>query len=373
MTRSDRRKTYGVITAAVGLSALMAGCSANNSQQSAGSTTTSRSTTGLTAYVTNAEDNGKTPGMGTVIPIDLTDDRPGTPIKVGQGTGTNDIVVTSDGKTGYVTNEGTSTVTRINLATGKLGRPIAVGSEPVAIAFVPKTNDSWAWVANYKGQTVSTINLATGQLGQTISVPHAGPNTIAFTPNGKTCYVANWGTDAAAGSTVTPIQVTDGGAAGEVLPSMQVGLNPNWVAITKDGSTAYVANKGSNSISPISVASNTVGTPVPVPGPPIEMEITPNGNAGYVAIAGSSPEVDDVVPVKLATTPATAGSPIKLGAKSQPHWIAFTLDGKTAYIVGNGNSTVTPVAVASGTAGTPIKVSNDPDSDLLAIAITGSS
>ncbi len=373
MTRNCRWLRYVSIAAVAVLSASIAGCSASNSQPSAGASNTANSIRGLTAFVTNAEDNSKAPGTGTVIPISLTNNTPDTPIGVGQGTGTNDIVITSDGKTGYVTNEDTNTVTRISLATGKLGRPIAVGSEPVAIAFVPHTNDQWAWVANYKGQTVSTINLASGRLGQTISVPDAGPNTIAFTPNGKTCYVANWGTDAAAGSTVTPIQVTGGGAAGRVLPSIKVGLNPNWVAITKDGSTAYVENKGSNSITPISVADNAVGSAIPVPGPPIEMEIAPNGNTGYVAIAGSSPEIDDVIPLNLTTTPASAGAPIVLAAKSQPHWIAFTPDGLTAYIVGNGNSTVTPITVASGKAGTPIKVSNDSESDLLAIAITGGS
>ena len=324
---------------------------------------------GLIAYVTNAEDNGKAPGMGTVLPIDLTDNKPETPIKVGRGAGTNDLVVTSDGKTGYVTNEDTNTVTPITLATGQLGKAMPVGSEPVAIAFVPHTNERWAWVADYGGKTVSTINVVTGQLGQSIPVPDIGPNTVAFTPDGQTCYVANWGTEDAAGSTVTPIHVTHGGAAGRVLPSINVGLNPNWVAITRAGDTAYVANKGSNSVTPIDVRSNTVGTAIRVPGPPIEMEISPEGRIAYVAIAGSSPEIDEVIPLDLTTTPVTAGSAIKLKPKSQPHWIAFTPDGQTAYVVGNGNSTMTPITVATGKPGRPIQVTSDPDSDLLAISI----
>ncbi len=77
-----------------------------------------------------------------------------------------------------------------------------------------------------------------------------------------------------------------------------------------------------------------------------------------------------MVPIDLTTTPPTAGSAIKLAPKSQPHWIAFTPDGQTAWVVGNGNSTVTPITVASGQPGAPIKVSTDPDSDLLAIVIT---
>jgi len=145
--------------------------------------------------VTNAEDNGKAPGMGTVLPINLRDNKPETPIKVGRRAGTNDLVVTPDGKTGYVTNEGTNTVVPIALATGKLGKAIPAGAKPVAISFVPHTNERWAWVANYGGKTVSTINVVTGRLGQTISVPEVGPNTVAFTPDGRTCYVANWGTE----------------------------------------------------------------------------------------------------------------------------------------------------------------------------------
>ncbi len=324
------------------------------------------------AYVTNAQDNGKTPGMGSVIPVNLTDQSPGTPIELGEGAGTNDIMITADGKTAYVTNEYTSSVTSIDLASGELGTPITVGKDPVAIAFVPNTNEQWAWVANYDGKSVSTVNLATGQVGTTIAVPNAGPNTVAFTPDGLTCYVANWGTDDDAGSTVTPIEVTDGGAGGKVLPSIKVGLNPNWIAITNDGSTAYVANKGSNSLTAIDVATNTAGAPIDLPGPPIEMEIAPEGKLAYVAIAGSKPEVDEVVPVDLTTSPATLGQAIKLVAKSQPHWIAFTSDGQTAYVVGNGDSTLTPITVATGVPGTPIKVSTDPDSDLLAIALTTS-
>jgi DNA-binding beta-propeller fold protein YncE len=322
----------------------------------------------LTAYVTNAEDNGNTPGVGTVIPIDLTNNKPGTPIELGQGAGTNDLIVTSDNKTGYVTNEGTNTVTRITLATGQLGAPIQLpsGSEPVAIAFVPNTNEQWAWTANYGGQTVSTVNLVTGQVGQTISMPYAGPNTVAFTPDGKTCYVANWGTNSTAGSTVTPVQVNDGGAGGKVLPSFNVGLNPNWIAMAHDGKTAYVVNKGGRSVMPVNVATNTPGAAIPLPGLGIEMEISPDGSKAYVAVAGS---VDDVVPFDMTTTPITAGSPIKLPKGTQPHWIAFTPYGKTAYVVGNGNSTVTAITVATDQAGSPIKASTDPDSDILAIRV----
>ncbi|MDI1289112.1 MAG: hypothetical protein PSX37_04060, partial [bacterium] len=124
--------------------------------------------------MTIAQDNGKSPGMGSVIPVSLADQQPGTPIELGEGAGTNDIMITVDGATAYVTNEYTSSVTSIDLATGTLGTPITVGSDPVAIAFVPQTNEQWAWVANYDGKSVSTVNLATGEVGQTIDADVGG-------------------------------------------------------------------------------------------------------------------------------------------------------------------------------------------------------
>lgn len=330
----------------------------------------------LLAYVTNAQDNGASPGVGSVIPVDLATGKALAPFPMGEGSGTNCIIVTSDGTTAYVSNEFSNasdgTVSRIDLASGKVEWSVTVGAEPVDIEFVPHTKEKWAWVANYNGGTVTTVNLADGTVGTTISVPGAGANTVAFTPDGKTCYVADWGTDSAAGNTVTPIQVTGHGASGTVLPSITVGNNPNWVAITKDGATAYVANKGSRSVTPVDVATNTAGTAIDLTGQPIQIEISPDGKLAYIAVAGTDVTgnaIDAVVPLDLTSRPATAGPAINVVAGTQPHWIAFTPDGARAYIVGNGNGTLTPITVADNSLGELIIVSTDRAADILDIAI----
>ena len=78
--RHDGRSAPGgrVAAVAVGLSLVaLAGCS------SATSTESSAAAGALTAFVTNAQDNGKTTGMGTVIPVDLTAGAPGSPLELG--------------------------------------------------------------------------------------------------------------------------------------------------------------------------------------------------------------------------------------------------------------------------------------------------
>ncbi|MFM7378319.1 MAG: hypothetical protein ACKO1O_09360 [Erythrobacter sp.] len=44
-------------------------------------------------------------------------------------------------------------------------------------------------------------------------------------------------------------------------------------------------------------------------------------------------------------------------------------DGTTAYVVGNGNSTLTPVTVADNVSGMPMTVVTGPVADILDIAI----
>jgi YVTN family beta-propeller protein len=95
-------------------------------------------------------------------------------------------------------------------------------------------------VTNSGSGTVTPISTATGKAAQPIPVG-ADPQAIAVTPDGRTAYVLDW----AAGS-VTPI-VT---ATGRALPPIQVGSFPSAIAIGPDGRTAYIANYGSNTVTP---------------------------------------------------------------------------------------------------------------------------
>ena len=72
------------------------------------------------------------------------------------------------------------------------------------------------------------------------------------------------------------------------------------------------------------------------------------GDGGTQACTGAP---GDVTPIATATN--TVGTPIKVGC--EPLAAAFTPDGRTLY-VGGRSGTVTPIATATGRAGKPIKV-----------------
>ena len=71
----------------------------------------------------------------SVIPIDTSTNKPGTPIPVGLNP--RGVAVTWDGTTALVVNSGDATVTPINTATDQPGTPVKVPAGPVAVATLP--------------------------------------------------------------------------------------------------------------------------------------------------------------------------------------------------------------------------------------------
>ncbi len=318
----------------------------------------------VTAYVTNS-------GDGTVTPIAVATNTPGTPVPVGRGPFA--VAITPDGATAYVTNVDDGTVTPITLATNTPGTPIAVGSDPAGIAITP--DGKTAYVSNQCGSdptcgsdgSVTPITLATNTPGTPIALGGQSAG-IAITPDGKTVYVVVDGANCSVRGSLTPITVvTD--TLGTPIP---VGIAPYGVAITPDGNTAYVTNfSGSGatcgsdgSVTPITLATNTPGAPIVLDhGNPLGVAITPDGKTAYVASEGNV----TVTPITVATN--TAGTPIFIHDVIA-FAVAITPDGKTAYVTnagtGSSSSTVIPITVATNTIGTPIPVGLTP----LGIAIT---
>jgi YVTN family beta-propeller protein len=310
---------------------------------------------GTTAYVVSgASDN--------VTPINLATKTPGSPIKVAYHPVA--IAITQDGSAAYVVSVGGNTeapsVTPIDLATKTPGTPFKVGEHPAAIAITP--NGTTAYLVNYNPNSpgfspspppgpssVTPIDLATRTPGPTILGPFGKGfqdlRAIAITPDARTAYVVNHGNDS-----VTPINL----ATNTLGPAIMVGRNPHAIAITPDGTTAYVANYWDTTVTPINIANNTPLGPISwttrhqrdclfgagcAETPAIA--ITPDGGTAYVVNYFDN----SVTPINLATK--TAGTAIPVG--HGPAAIAIAPDGSTAYVVDLLDSSVVPVNLATGT------------------------
>jgi DNA-binding beta-propeller fold protein YncE len=105
--------------------------------------------------------------------------------------------------------------------------------------------------------TVIPISTATNTPGTPIRIGAGIPaEDIAFTPDGKTAYVANF--EGPTGR-VVPISTATGTPGKPIL----IGVGAI-IAITPDGKTVYAA--ADNKVVPISTATNTPGKPIRLPG-----------------------------------------------------------------------------------------------------------
>jgi hyaluronoglucosaminidase len=187
---------------------------------------------------------------------------------------------------------------------------------------------------SYSG-VVMPIDTATDAVGRPIPVG-SQPDAIAFSPDGKTAYVVN-------STTVTPINVATGTAG----PYIRVGTDPNEVVFAPDGKTAYVDG---SEIVPIDVATGMAEAAIAVKAN--ALAITPDGKTLY-ALNGGSPgpgiaASDTVTPIDTATS--RLGTPISLSSKPQNYFeLLMAPNGKTLYAL-DQQGQLTPIGTQTNTA-----------------------
>jgi YVTN family beta-propeller protein len=125
-----------------------------------------------------------------------------------------------------------------------------VSSQPLALS----ANDSLLAVANPDNDTVSLFNVAAGRATRLAEVEVGNePNGVAVMPDGSKVYAA----DTVSG-TVSVIRVNSVRGRYRVSDQIKVGTEPYGLALTPLGSKLYVTNSRSNSVSVIDTASDRV-------------------------------------------------------------------------------------------------------------------
>jgi YVTN family beta-propeller protein len=213
--------------------------------------------------------------------------------------------------------------------------------------------------------------VACGSAGGTLGVSTALRSPGVTPADGAIAYVIYQNS-----GTVTPIRT----ATNTALPPIKVGRCASAIAIAPDGKTAYVlttkcarahhtrssgfgpqlpiqrtSNHSGTWIVPIRTATGTALAPITVGGIPDAIAFTPDGKTAYVLTTNGNADSGMVTPIRTATN--TALPPIKVG---NPGAMAITPDGKTAYVATEPD-TVTPIRTATNTALAPIKVGHSPE------------
>ncbi len=262
------------------------------------------------------------------------------------GPGGLGLALTPDANTGLIVDAGatgaTGQVTPVDLSSGSAfaRASIDIPSSPGNFVAV-SPNGRLAYVTDPQDGKVFPVDLTTSPatVGTPLSVG-GNPEGVAFAPDGATAYVAeNANTGGAA--ELIPITVATGALG---APITGLGPHPFSIGVTPDGRLALVGDSGNGDVYPVSLPSGVVGTPIAIGGSVHGIAVLPDGSAAYAA-NGSS-----VTPIALPGL--TSGSAIAMTGGAFA--VAATPDSRTVYATNDTGGTVTPIDVATGSAGTPV-------------------
>jgi YVTN family beta-propeller protein len=229
-------------------------------------------------------------------------------------------------------------------ACAAVGIALAVAPGRPTAGEAPPTLSSPASQAARVTASASVQPSASASSSATATRPVSAPTTIAPPPG-----TPGSATSAAAVSTRPSVTAT-----------IPVGSTPLWVAVTPDGRHAYVANATTSTVSVISTASNTVIATISVP-TPSRVAVSPDGSEAYVTEcpdncpAGSQ---GDVAVIDTASNRVTASITVGSG----PFGVAFTPDGRHAYVTDRNATAVSVIDTASHTVTATITVGVFPTS-----------
>jgi YVTN family beta-propeller protein len=232
------------------------------------------------------------------------------------------VAISPDGANAYVTTGSAEKVTVISTATNTVERSIPLGAATSAVVAglaepFGGPPDEFIYVG-VGPEELQGVNPARPAIVNSPIKVGGVAKAIAYSPEGDIAYVA-------AGNEVT---VVERGAAVAEVP---IGTPVSGLAVSPDGSRVYVTSAAG--VTAISTTTNkTVGTPIEVAGQPEEIAITASGRTAYVADASS----ELLTPINLATS--TPGTPFLLpgsGGKlaispDQPPVAAFSAPEATA-------------------------------------------
>jgi YVTN family beta-propeller protein len=192
--------------------------------------------------------------------------------------------------------------------------------------------EPFAYVTNAFGPSVSVIDTASSQVVATVAFPAgSAPYSVAISPDLKKVYVTSmdaWSTCGTHAGVYVIDAVTNALDSGHIA----AGCEPTGLAITPDGSHAYVANQFDDTISVIDTNAGTVSTTISLPRGTTfaNIAIAPDGKHAYATAQGPSA----VIVVDTATN-AAVGAPIVVGGA--PLGIAVSPDGSQVYVANNDN------------------------------------
>lgn len=218
----------------------------------------------------------------------------------------------------FVTNEADGSVTVIDARTNKVEKTIEdVGPRPRGIGLSPDRSELYVALSG-EWDGIAVIDPKTLEVVRKFEAG-AEPETFAVHPTSGNLYISI--EDAALAAVYTP--------QGELVTEIQVGLEPEGVAVSKDGTRVAVTAESSNMVHIIAVPEHEIIANIVVGARPRDAVFTADGSILY-ATSEISGEVN-----KIDMTSFELVEKVYLGDdRAKPMGLALVNDEKSLYVAG---------------------------------------
>ena len=272
------------------------------------------------AYIGNFADS-------TVSVIDTAANRVIATIPVAQGP--HGMAISHDGRTVYVTGDGSSSLSIIDTATDRVVKTVEVGKTPNGVALTP--DGRLLLVTIYAEDRLAFLDTATGAVVASVAVPK--PHTASISPDGKLAYITS---QEPAHFALIVVDLP----ARSVVRSIPLEKTPRDAEFSYDGKAFYFTEAGVSAVEVLDPASGKIVAEIPTGVSPHFVNVFRAAPLGMVVVQGPG-EV-------LFFEPTTNREVRRIGVGKQPHWLALSSDGNTAYVTNEGSNDVSVVDIASG-------------------------
>ncbi|WP_344757823.1 beta-propeller fold lactonase family protein [Mucilaginibacter dorajii] len=211
------------------------------------------------------------------------------------------------------------------------------GSDITANITVIPQSVGYAYVANVRS-SISVINSTTNEVVETIPAGFGSePDQIAISADGSRAYVTNIGSN-----TISVINTL----TNKIINYIPVGEGPTGIVISPDGKKLFVGITGDNTIVAIDLSTNKVSNVLDVGAKCHRLAITPDGSTLY-AIKYSDRVIAIDIPSFFVTDEIVAGA--------GPNNLVISPDGKQLYVVSGASSDVSVINTATNKVTATIK------------------